>query len=45
MGSPGDDYYFGARINDNNDQYLDIVLEGRAEGWVAVGFTDTREMV
>ena len=28
-----------------DDQFLDFTLEGHAEGWVAIGFSDTPNMV
>ena len=31
--------------NNTNPSFLDIYMEGNAEGWVAVGFSDTRNMV
>lgn len=45
QGNPGDAYFFGARINPDNPNYLDIGLAGDAQGWVAVGFTETLSMV
>ena len=45
VGSPGDSYYFAARFNDENDSFIDMRLEGNANGWIAVGFTETRNMV
>ena len=45
VGSPGDDYYLAVRTNSDNSQYVDILLEGDADGWVAVGLSDNRQMV
>ena len=45
VGNPGDSYYFAARFNDENDSFIDMRLEGNANGWIAVGFTETRDMV
>lgn len=39
------DYYIATRINPYDTQYLDIVLEGVANGWTAVGFSRNRQMV
>ena len=38
-------YYFAARINSDNEDFIDFKLSGQAKGWVAVGFSATREMV
>ena len=38
-------YFFAARMNDENSEYVDIHLEGTTEGWVAVGFTTSKTMV
>ena len=45
FGTPGSGYFFGARVNPVNSDYLDMRLEGDATGWVAVGFTETSSMV
>ena len=45
VGSPGDDYYLGSRVNDDNDNFMDFVLEGKTDGWVAVGFSTSKTMV
>ena len=45
VGSPGADYYLAVRTNSDNPQYVDILLEGDADGWVAVGLSDNRLMV
>ena len=45
FGTPGRGYFFGARVNSTNSDYLDMRLEGDAEGWVAIGFTNTSSMV
>ena len=39
------DYYLVLTPNANNDSYLDIHLEAKAKGWVAVGFSLDRLMV
>lgn len=31
--------------NSVNSQYLDIYMEGNANGWMAVGFSDNNQMV
>ena len=38
-------YYFAARINSDNEDFIDFKLSGHAKGWVAVGFSATRAMV
>ena len=45
FGTPGSGYFFGARVNPNNSNYLDMRLEGDASGWVAIGFSETASMV
>ena len=45
FGTPGSGYFFGARVNPVNSDYLDMRLEGNATGWVAIGFTETSSMV
>ena len=45
FGTPGRGYFFGARVNPVNSDYLDMRLEGDAAGWVAIGFTNTSSMV
>ena len=43
---PGSYYYFfGARVNPDNANYLDTRLEGDTTGWVTIRFTETRSMV
>ena len=37
--------FVGIDTNTGNPGILDIYMEGEAQGWVAVGFTDTRSMV
>ena len=37
--------FIGIDTNTGDDRYIDIYMEGTAEGWVAVGFSDTRNMV
>ena len=39
------DFYFAARVNPNNPLYVDMRIEGTANGWVGVGFTPNRTMV
>lgn len=39
------DYFVGINTNPENDDFLDFTLEGEAEGWVAVGFSNTSSMV
>ena len=31
--------------NTDNSNYLDVYMEGTAEGWMAVGFSENRMMV
>lgn len=45
FGSMTGSYYFAARINSDNEDFIDFKLSGQAKGWVAVGFSATREMV
>lgn len=45
IGNSSDDYYLRARVNPRNSEYLDVVLEGVANGWVAVGFSINQTMV
>ena len=37
--------FVGIDTNTGNSSYLDIYLEGQADGWVAVGFSATSSMV
>ena len=37
--------FVGIGTNKGNEDYLDIYLEGKADAWVAVGFTDSPNMV
>ena len=37
--------FIGIDTNIGNPGVLDIYMEGEAQGWVAVGFTETRSMV
>ena len=39
------DVFVGIDTNAGNPDFLDIYLEGVADGWVAVGFTETANMV
>ena len=39
------DIFVAIDTNAGDPNFLDIYLEGTAEGWVAVGFTDTPSMV
>lgn len=39
------DFFMGISTNDNNRSFIDFTLEGRANGWVAVGFSNTSNMV
>ena len=39
------DLYVGIDTNTGNAEFLDIYIEGNAQGWVAVGFSDSRDMV
>ena len=31
--------------NEGDGSYVDIYMEGQSEGWVAIGFTETPDMV
>lgn len=39
------DYFLGINMNSEDSSYVDFTLEGKAKGWVAVGFSDTPSMV
>ncbi len=39
------DLFIGVDINTGDNGFLDIYMEGTAEGWLAVGFSDTADMV
>ena len=39
------DYFLGINSNNDDDDLLDFTLEGRADGWIAVGFSRTPNMV
>ena len=39
------DVFIGIDTNAGDPDFLDIYLEGQAGGWVAVGFTETPDMV
>lgn len=39
------DIFVGIDTNSGNSGYLDVYLEGQADGWVAVGFSNTSDMV
>ena len=39
------DLFVGIDINKGSNSYLDIYMDGNAHGWVAVGFSDTPDMV
>ena len=39
------DYFLGISSNRDNNDLLDFTLEGVAEGWIAVGFSKTPNMV
>ena len=41
----GCDFFLGINTNSENTSYLDFTLEGKAKGWVAVGFSKTPNMV
>lgn len=44
--APSDcDIFVGIDTNTGNPDFLDIYMEGSAEGWVAVGFSDSPNMV
>ena len=37
--------FVGIDVNAGNGAFLDIYMEGEAQGWVGVGFSVTRDMV
>ena len=39
------DFFLGISNNKQNSSFIDITLEARANGWVAVGFSKTQNMV
>ena len=39
------DYFVAMGLNPANNSYLDVQLEGNAQGWVAIGFSEDRRMV
>ncbi len=39
------DLFIGIDTNTGDNGFLDIYMEGTAEGWVAVGFSETADMV
>ena len=39
------DHFIGIDTNAGESNYLDIYMEGDAAGWVAVGFSETSDMV
>ncbi len=39
------DMFIGIDTNTGDNGFLDIYMEGTAEGWVAVGFSETANMV
>ena len=39
------DFYFAARVNDDDPNYLDMIIQASAEGWIAIGFSTTTQMV
>ena len=39
------DVFVGIDTNAGDSSYLDIYLEGQADGWVAVGFSSSPSMV
>ncbi len=39
------DLFIGIDTNTGDNGFLDIYMEGTAEGWLAVGFSETADMV
>ena len=37
--------FVGVDVNDGESTYLDVYMEGTAPAWVAVGFTESPDMV
>ncbi|KAL5487379.1 hypothetical protein EMCRGX_G019973 [Ephydatia muelleri] len=38
------DYYLGIRTNDEDPEFLDFMMVGKAQGWIAIGFSLKKEM-
>eukprot|EP00731_Ephydatia_muelleri_P037926 Em0599g4a len=38
------DYYLGIRTNDEDSEFLDFMMVGKAQGWIAIGFSLKQEM-
>ena len=39
------DLFVGISTNEDNSSFFDFYIEGEADGWVAVGFSETQDMV
>ena len=39
------DFFAGVDTNEGNSDYLDIYMEGDAGAWLAIGFSDSPDMV
>ena len=39
------DYYLGIRTNDEDPEFLDFMMVGKAQGWIAIGFSLKPDMV
>ena len=37
--------FIGIDRNQGNSDYLDVYMQGSTQGWIAVGFSETRSMV
>ncbi len=37
--------FIGVDTNEGNDEYLDVYMEGDTTGWIALGFSETANMV
>lgn len=38
-------FFVGINTNQDDERFLDFLVEGRAQAWVAIGFTTTPNMV
>ena len=38
-------YFVGMEVNSDDRSYLDFIMTGEAEGWLAIGFSTSRSMV
>ena len=38
------DFFFAVQVNADNSSFLDLYMEGNANGWLALGFTTSPNM-